>query len=60
MAHCKANMKDKIVHLETAKEIWKTLEKDCRPATNMSLATYTDRFYNYEPNTDATADSISK
>jgi hypothetical protein len=59
MTHCQANMKDKIVHLETSKEMWETLKKDCRPASNVSLATYTNRFYSYEPKRDATDDSIS-
>ena len=59
MAHCQAQMKDKIVHLKTAKEMWETLKKDCRPASNVSLATYTNRFYSYEPKKDATVDSIS-
>ena len=35
------------------------LKKDCRPASNVSLATYTNRFYSYEPKKDATVDSIS-
>jgi hypothetical protein len=35
------------------------LKKDCRPASNVSLATYTNRFYSYEPKRDATVDSIS-
>jgi hypothetical protein len=59
MTHCQTNMKDKIVHLETAKEMWETLKKDCRPASNVSLATYTNWFYSYEPKRDATVDSIS-
>src|ERR1700722_199728 len=52
-------MKDKIVHLMTAKEMWQALQKDCRPASNTSLATYTNRFYSYKPNKDATVNSIS-
>jgi hypothetical protein len=35
------------------------LKKDCRPASNVSLATYTNRFYSYELKKDATVDSIS-
>lgn len=52
-------MKDKIVHLRTAKDMWETLKKDCRLASNVSLATYTNRFYSYEPKKDASVDSIS-
>lgn len=59
MTYCQVHMKDKIVHLTTAKEMWDTLKKDCRPASNVSLATYTNRFYSYEPKKDATIDSIS-
>jgi hypothetical protein len=49
MTHYQTNMKDKIVHLETAKEMWETLKKDYRPASNVSLATYTNWFYSYKP-----------
>jgi hypothetical protein len=51
-------MKDKIVHLGTSKEMWGTLQKDCRLASNVSLATYTNRFYSYKLKRDATVDSI--
>lgn len=59
MAHCQTHIKDKIVHLQTAREMWETLKKDYRLASNVSLATYTNRFYSYEPKKDATVDSIS-
>jgi hypothetical protein len=59
MTYCYNHMKDKIVHLQTAKEMWETLKKDCRLASNVLLATYTNCFYSYKLKKDATVDSIS-
>lgn len=59
MTHCQTHMKDKIVHLQTAKEMWETLKTYCRPPSNVSLATCVNCFYSYEPKRDATVDSIS-
>lgn len=35
------------------------MKKDCRLASNILLAIYTNRFYSYKPKRDTTVDSIS-
>ena len=58
MGYCGPEALSRILHLQTAKEQWKTLERAYLPLGRQQLSTALQRFYGFTPKSNASVNSI--